>query len=153
MELLTSRFAAEPQRPLTPRLTGFVCVVAACITLILILTSTPHMRPGDGLFVVLALSPYLAIGLLARGSRGNRIVSTLLFAIAVLLALGGIILFAWDSYQYHMVVEHRMVQRMTVLVVPLLQWVAVLLVILVLLLKLTVGRIKSFSIDRRADRV
>jgi hypothetical protein len=152
MELLTSRFAGEPQRPLIPRLTGAVCIVAACITLILLLTSTPHLRPGDVLFVALALSPYLAIGLLAWASRSDRIVSAVLFAIAALLALGGILLLAWDSYQYHLVAEHRMVQRMTVLVVPLLQWAAALPVFLVLLLKSAMTRIRRFSAARRAGR-
>jgi hypothetical protein len=113
---------------MTPRITWSVCTFAAAITLILSCTSTGGLASGDVIVVAFVLGPYLLLGLLAWGHRGKAIVSRLLLAVAVVLAAWGLYLFGLDSYRYHTVAEHRMVQRMTVLLVPLLQWAAVLLV-------------------------
>jgi uncharacterized membrane protein len=111
-----------------PRITWCVCTFAAAITLILCCTSRVGLAPGDVIVVAFVLGPYLLLGLLAWRQRGKAIASRVLLAVAVVLAAWGLYLFSLDSYRYHTVAEYRMVQRMTVLLVPLLQWAAVLLV-------------------------
>jgi hypothetical protein len=88
-----------------------------------------------------ALGPYLALGLTAWWQSRRKIASRVLFTVAVVLALGGLSFFGLDSYQYHTVPHHRMVQRMTVLVVPLVQWV----VVIVAALALAVSRAARWS--------
>jgi hypothetical protein len=39
----------------------------------------------------------------------------------LLLSLGGMSLLGLDSYRFHTVLEHRQVQPMTIIVVPMLQ--------------------------------
>ena len=109
------------------RITWFVCSAAAVITLMLGGTSKAGWTT-DVLAAGFVLGPYLLLGLLALGHRGKAIRSRVLLAVAVVLAAWGLYLFGLDSYRYHTVAEHRMVQRMTVLLVPLVQWAAVLLV-------------------------
>ena len=109
----------------TARITWLVCVLAAVITIILLVTSVAAPRGNDVLALAFALSPYPVLALLAGAQRRSPFVSRLLLTITVVLAVGGTCLFAVDSCRYHMIPEHRMVQRMTPLVVPMLQWVVV----------------------------
>ena len=88
--------AQHDQRP--ARLTARVCGWAALLTLVLALTSVPHLRGRDVPFIVFALTPYLVLASLARMGC-----------------------FAVGSWMFHAVAEHRMPQRFTVIVVPLLQ--------------------------------
>ncbi|WP_322765941.1 hypothetical protein [Cyanobium usitatum] len=44
-----------------------------------------------------------------------------LFVAVLVLSLGGTLLLGIDSYRFHTVPEHRLVQRMTIIVVPMLQ--------------------------------
>jgi hypothetical protein len=107
------------------RITRLVCVLAAVIALLLLVTSGAGLRGGDVLALAFALSPYPVLAVLAGAQRGSLFVSRLLLTITVVLAVGGTCLLAVDSYRYHTIPEHRMVQRMTPLVVPMLQWVVV----------------------------
>jgi len=130
-----------------------VCALAALISLILLATSTPGLRPSDVPFLGLVVAPYALLGLLALRVRGRRTVSRLLFVVALILALAGTALFGWDSYQYHTVPEHRLVQRMTLIAVPVLQSLAVALTGLILLaVRGTAGSTLPGDGDRR-DRV
>ena len=107
------------------RITRLVCVLAAVITLLLLVTGGAGLRDSDVLALAFALSPYPVLAHLAGAQRGSPFVSRLLLTITVVLAVGGTCLLAVDSYRYHTIPEHRMVQRMTVLVVPALQWAVV----------------------------
>lgn len=112
-------------RMMTPemvyRITVLTCAWAAVVTAMLIGTSIPKLSPAALIAAAFAAVPYLLLALLAWWQRSGRGGSWLLLAVAVLLSVGGLSLFAYDSYRYHTVAEHRMVQRMTILVVPMLQ--------------------------------
>jgi hypothetical protein len=118
---------------MVPRITWAVCLLASIITLALGITSTAGPGPGDAFIVAFVLGPYLLLGLLAWRHRRKSIISWLLLAVAVILATWGVCLFGLDSYWYHTDWQYRMSQRMTVLVVPLLQWAMLLMVGLVML--------------------
>jgi len=98
-----------------------LCTIAALTGLILVLTSTTGLRSGDLPFLAFLVVPYLVLGLLAWRERERRSHSNLLFIVVLVLSLGGTILLGADSYRFHTVPEHRLVQRMTILVVPMLQ--------------------------------
>jgi len=105
---------------------------ASAITLILGCTSTAGLRPSDAVLCAFVLGPYLLLGLLAWWQRGESIASWFLLVVTVTLATLGVYLFGLDSYRYHTDFEYRMSQRMTVLLVPFLQWAVALVVGLVL---------------------
>jgi hypothetical protein len=98
-----------------------LCTIAALTGLILVLTSTTGLRSGDLPFLAFLVVPYLVLGLLAWRERERRSHSNLLFIVVLVLSLGGTILLGADSYRFHTVPEHRLVQRMTIIVVPMLQ--------------------------------
>jgi hypothetical protein len=98
-----------------------VCGCAALLTLVLPLTSVPRWRGSDVPFLVFALTPYLVLAALAAGLRRSRRWAWSLLGLAVVLSLAGVGCFAVDSWMFHTVAEHRMVQRFTVIVVPMLQ--------------------------------
>jgi hypothetical protein len=125
---------------MVPRLTWAFCFLASAITLVLGRTTSAGPGPGDAYVVAFVLGPYLMLGLLAWWQRGESIVSWLLLAVAVILATWGVWLFGLDCYWYHTDWQYRMSQRMTVLVVPLLQWAGVLVTGLVLLANWAVTR-------------
>lgn len=114
------------------RLTRRLCTLAAASSLILVVTSTTGLRRGDLPFLAFLLAPYLLLGLVAWRERERRLVSNLLFVAVLVLSLGGTILLGVDSYRFHTVPEHRLVQRMTILVVPMLQSTAAIAMGLVL---------------------
>jgi hypothetical protein len=96
-------------------------------------TSTAGFGPRDVVIVAFILGPYFLLGLLAWWQRGESLVSWLLLTVTFLLATWGVYLFGLDSYRSHTDWQYRMAQRLTVFLVPLLQWAAVLVVGLVLL--------------------
>jgi hypothetical protein len=98
-----------------------LCTLAALTGLILVVTSTTGLRSGDLPFLAFLVVPYLVLGLLAWRERERRSLSNLLFIVVLFLSLGGTILLGVDSYRFHTVPEHRLVQRMTIIVVPMLQ--------------------------------
>jgi hypothetical protein len=113
---LPSPIATRPAR-LTVLLGGG----SALLTLLLALTSVPRWRGSDIPFLLLAVTPYLALAALAVGLRRSRRRAWSLFGLTVVLSLAGVGCFAVDSWTFHAVAEYRMVQRFTVIVVPLLQ--------------------------------
>lgn len=106
----------------------------ACRTheLILVITGVPGVRMGDLPFLVFLLAPYLLLGLLAWRDRERRHLSAVLFVAVLVLSLAGTILLGLDSYRFHTVPEHRLVQRMTVIAVPMLQSAAAIVIGLML---------------------
>ena len=116
---------------MVPRITWAVCLFASAITLVLGCKNTSGLRPNDAVILAFVLGPYLLLGLLARWQRGESIASWFLLVVTVTLAALGVYLFGLDSYRYHTDFEYRMSQRLTVFLVPLLQWAAALMVGLV----------------------
>lgn len=102
-----------------------LCLAAATSSLILVLSAAPTPRFSDLPFLVLVLTPYPLLGWLAWRARRKRESSRLVFAATLLLALAGVTLLALDCLRFHTVPEHRLVQRVTPLVVPSLQLLAV----------------------------
>jgi hypothetical protein len=122
------------QAPLPARLTLLTCGLAALLTLLLALTSVPSWRGSDIPFLLLAVSPYLALAALAIGLRRSRRWAWGLIFLTVALSLAGVACFAVDSWTFHTGAEYRMEQRFTVIVVPLLQLAIVAPVALIALL-------------------
>ncbi|CAK6692460.1 hypothetical protein ICNINCKA_01217 [Synechococcus sp. CBW1107] len=91
------------------------------MSLILVITGGPGVRMGDLPFLVFLLAPYLLLGLLAWRERERRLLSAVLCVAVLVLSLAGTILLGLDSYRFHTVPEQRLVQRMTVIVVTMLQ--------------------------------
>jgi hypothetical protein len=110
------------------RLTIAVCLCTAVAETVLGCTSTAGLAPGDVLFVLIDIGPYLLLALFAWWHRGRRAASWVLFAVAVGLSAWGLWVFGMDSYRYHSEPHYRMIQRMDVFVVPLWQWAVVLAV-------------------------
>lgn len=114
-------------------MTETVCIAAALTSLILVTTSTTSLRWSDVPFLAFLVFPYLVLGLMASWQRGRRHRSDLVFVAVLLLSLGGIGLLGFDSIRFHTVPEHRLTQRLTVIIVPMLQSAAALALALVLL--------------------
>lgn len=91
------------------RATRMLCMLAALASLVIVGMSTTGLRTGD--------LPFLAF---------------LVPALVLVLSLGGTLLLGIDSYRFHTVPEHRLVQRMTILIVPMLQSTAVIAIALLL---------------------
>ena len=123
-------FAVRPVR-----LTVLLCSGSALLTLVLALSSVPSWRGSDIPFLLMAVIPYLALAALAAGLRGSRRWAWSLFGLTVALALAGVGCFAVDSWMFHTVAEYRLVQRFTVIVVPMLQLVIVAPIGLITLLR------------------
>ena len=117
------------------RLTIAVCLLAASVETVLGCTSTAGLTLGDALIVPFVLGPYLILALFAWRRRGQPAASWALLAVAVALAAWGLYVSAVDSYRYHTDPQYRLIQRMAVFFVPLLQWAVVLLVGLVSLVR------------------
>jgi len=135
------------------RITLSESAFATLVTVMLISASIPSL-PHDALIAVaFAAGPYPLLALLAWRERGDRVDSWVLLSVAVLLSVEGLSLFAYDSYRYHTVAEHRMVKCMTILVVPMLQFAVTVGAGLALWVKRAIGeREKRFSISSRPDR-
>lgn len=110
------------------RCTRGVCALAALTSLLLVITSVPGLRLGDLPFLLFLLAPYVLLGWLAWRERQRRTLSAVLLGATLLLSLAGTLLLGLDSYRFHTVPEHRLVQRFTIVVVPMLQAAAVVVI-------------------------
>lgn len=129
--------------------TGCVCILAALISMILAVTSTSGARASDVPFLGFLVFPYVLMGLLSWWQRSRRRRSAGVFIAVLLLSLGGILLLGIDSFRFHTMPDHRMVQRFTMIAVPLLQTTATLAIALVLQLS---SLVKGDSGDAIAPR-
>jgi hypothetical protein len=91
------------------------------------------LSPGDALIVLFVIGPYLLLAYFAWRQRGQATASWALLAVAVGMSAWGLYVLGEDSYRYHTEPQYRMVQRMAVFFVPLLQWAVVLVAGLALL--------------------
>jgi len=117
---------------MAPRLTIALCLLAAAVTAVLGCTSTAGLSASDAGVILFVIGPYAALGLFAWWQRGKAGVSRALLAVTAALATLGLFVFGMDSYRYHTEPQYRMVQRMAVFLVPLMQWAVVLMLGLVL---------------------
>ena len=109
-----------------PRITIVVCLLAALTEAILNCVSTSMLSPMDAIIVLLMVGPYLVLALLAWRRRDNSAVSKAFFVLALFFAAVGLYVSGVDSYRYHTEPHYRLVQRMTIFIVPLAQWAVVL---------------------------
>jgi hypothetical protein len=115
------------------RTTVVICLLAAVAETVLGCTSTAGLSRDDAAVILFVVGPYLLLGWLAWRQRGRRVVSWALLAVAAALSAWGVAVFAVDSYRYHTEPQYRLVQRVAVFFVPLLQWAVVALAGLALL--------------------
>jgi hypothetical protein len=117
-----------------------ICLLAATAELVLGCTSTASLTADDAVVLPLLLGRYVLLCLFAWWQRRARAASWLLLALAGALAAWALYVSGVDNYRYHTEPDYRKVQRVAVFVVPLLQWVVVLVVGLVMLVLWWVSR-------------
>jgi len=110
------------------RATVIVCLFAAAVEVALGCASTAGLAPGDAIVALFVVGPYLLLASLAWRLRARATASRALLAVAVGLSAWGLATFGWHGYRYHAEPQYRALQNMALFSVPLLQWVAVLLV-------------------------
>lgn len=120
-----------------------ICLLAAIATLFLILPGE-YCRlttVAESLFVVVIIGPYLLLALLAWSRRSDQRVSRALLALNVLVALGGVGVFAAETSDFRTQVAdftardpgrgaeyiQARIQRMAIFLAPALQWSVTLL--------------------------
>jgi hypothetical protein len=109
-------------------LTGCGEVVLAAATI----TDWSSVGAHALLFAFLA-GPLLFLALMAWRRRSHATRTKVLFAVALLCALGGLSALGWRAYRFHTVPEAKFERSDVGLAVPLVQWGAILLVWLWLL--------------------
>lgn len=117
------------------RISQRVCGLAALLTLTLALTSVPRWRASDVPFLLFAVSPYLALGALSTRLRCAQGWAWVLLGLTAALSCAGVGCFALDSWTFHTMDDYRMVQRFTVIVVPMLQLLVTAPVALIVLIR------------------
>ena len=120
-----------------------ICLLAANATLFLILPGE-YCRlttTAESLFVVVIVGPYLLLALLAWSFRSDQRASQSLLILNVLVALGGLGVFAAETSSYRKQVANFIahdpgrgaeyiqarIQRMAIFLAPALQWSVILL--------------------------
>jgi hypothetical protein len=86
------------------------------------------LSPADALVVLFVIGPYFLVSFLAWEKRRHPAISWVLLVAAVGVSAWGLCVFGEDSYRYHIDQRYRMVQRMAVFFVPLVQWAIALVV-------------------------
>jgi hypothetical protein len=110
-----------------------LCCLATALSLILITSSSSTgLRSSDLPYLLLVAVPYWLLGVLAAWQRRRQRSSAPVFIAVLLVSLVGVTLFGVDSYHFHIVPAHRLVQRFSVITIPLLQSAGVLTIAAVL---------------------
>jgi hypothetical protein len=93
------------------------------------------IMPAGLVLVVFLIGPPVFLGLLAWRRRAHPVWPRRFLALATGLALVGLGILGWDCYRYHTDPEFRKVRSMNGVLVPLGQWVAVLAIWLVVVIR------------------
>ena len=109
------------------KITVLVCFLSSITTVAMGVASTAGLTPEDAFIVLFVIGPYVVLALLAWRYRNRLSASRLLLALVSVMSVWGLYIFGEDCYRYFTEPEYRKVQRMAVLVVPLVQWPATLL--------------------------
>ncbi len=85
---------------------------------------------GDANVLVLAFlaGPLAFLAMLAWRRRAHASRSRVLFFVALAVAIGGLVVFGFDCYRYRTDAAVRLKPNMNGLIVPIVQWVAILAV-------------------------
>jgi len=123
---LTVRFGMWYSYGMVPWITLGVCTLASFATLALGFAGCGWniLVPEDALVVPLAFGPYALLGLMAWWRRKRRVASAVVLASTLLVAAAGLLAFGADAWRVQSDPQHGMAMRLTVLVVPALQWAA-----------------------------
>jgi hypothetical protein len=115
--------------------TRAVCLAAAITSLIIVSARMSGLQWSDLPFLALVVAPYLLLGLMAgRVSVGSK-AEWVLFIFTLLLSLAGMALLGFNTPPLSTGPEPGLAQSVTMIGVPLLQFIAVSLLGLVLLLR------------------
>jgi hypothetical protein len=111
---------------MVPWITLSVCALAAVATLALGFAGCGWsiLVPEDALVVPLAVGPYALLGLMAWWRRKRRVASAVVLVSTLLVAAVGLLAFGADAWRVQTDPQHGMAMRLTVIVVPVLQWAA-----------------------------
>jgi hypothetical protein len=120
------RFVMWYSHGMVPWITLSVCALAAFATLALGFAGCGWniMVPEDALVVPLAFGPYALLGFMAWWRRKRRAASAVILASTLLVAAAGLLAFGADAWRVQTDPQHGMAMRLTVVVVPVLQWAA-----------------------------
>jgi hypothetical protein len=137
-------------RGMVPRITLSVCALAAVATFALGFAGCGWsiMVPEDALVVPLVLSPYALLGLMAWWRRKRRVASAVVLASTLLVAAAGLLAFGADAWRVQTEPQHGMAMRLTVIIVPVLQWAATAVLGLGLAVSLAIARASEPSEKR-----
>lgn len=115
--------------------TKAVCVIAAITSLIFVWSRTPGLQSSDLPFLVLVVAPYLLLGLMAGSVSKRSTAARALFIFTLFISLGGMALLGFNAPTLSTGPEPGLAQSVTMIGVPLLQFIAVSLLGLFLLLR------------------
>jgi hypothetical protein len=115
--------------------TRAVCASAAIVSLVIVCVRTSGLQSSDLPFLALVVVPYLLLGWLAGSVSERSTAARLLFITTLFLSLGGTALLGLDTSTRYTGPEPGLAQSVTMIVVPLLQFMAVSLLGLIFLLR------------------
>lgn len=97
---------------------------AASATVFLVIAATENVGPPlpAAVIMLFIIGPYAALAALAWLTRFHRVMSVVVFFVTLALSSFGLYLFSVDCYQFFTDPEYRQHQRLTVFIVPLVQW-------------------------------
>jgi hypothetical protein len=96
----------------------------------------------------MVLSPYALLGLMAWWRRKRRVASAVVLASTLLVAAAGLLAFGADAWRVQTEPQHGMAMRLTVIIVPVLQWAATAVLGLGLAVSLAIARASEPSEKR-----
>jgi hypothetical protein len=117
------------------RVTLGVCLLGAAASLALGFGGCGWglMVPVDALVVPLVAGPYVWLGLVAWVCRNRPAAAAVVLGVTLVLATVGVAAFGREAHRLHADPQYHLATRLTVLVVPVLQWLTALLTSLSLL--------------------
>jgi hypothetical protein len=135
---------------MVPWLTMITCVLAALATFVLGFAGCGWsiMVPEDAVVVPLVLSPYALLTIMAWWRRKRRVASVVILAATFLVAAAGLLAFGTDAWRVQSEPHYGMAMRLTVIVVPVLQWVATVVLGVGLAVARAIARMREPSEER-----
>jgi apolipoprotein N-acyltransferase len=115
--------------------TRVVCVVAAIASLIIVCARMSGLQSSDLPFLAFVVAPYQLLGLMAGSVRAGTTAAWVLFIFTLFLSLGGMTFLGFNAPPLSTVPEPGLAQSVTMIGVLVLQFIAVSMLGLVLLLR------------------
>lgn len=115
--------------------TRAVCALAAITSLIIVCARSSGLQSSDLPFLALVIAPYLLLGLMTGRMSERGTTARILFIVTLVLSLVGTALLALNSPYAYTGPEPGLAQTITIIILPLLQCIAAIVLGLILLLR------------------